>query len=73
MCVCVPYIHYSNSDLPVRLFSIFKASSKEIKLFLFYSSFILALCNWPPKSSNTGILQCDLVIFIIFWILWYFP
>ena len=54
---------YSNFNLYVHL-SICMVSSKEIKLHLSDSSFMLTLCNCRPKYTNTGNLQCDLVIFI---------
>ena len=44
--------------------SIFEVSIKEIKLLLSDSSFMLNWCSWPPKYTNTGNLQCDLIMFI---------
>ena len=55
VCVCVfvcMYLHYSNINLfayfPIFL-SIFKVSSKEIKLLFLYSCLILTWRNCPRK------------------------
>ena len=57
MCV---YIYIIPILIYLSIFlSIFKVSSKEIKLLLSYSSSMLTWCNWQPNYTNTGNLQCD--------------
>ena len=49
--------------LSIFLF-IYQVSSKEIKLLLFDSCFQLTLCNQKTKKTNTGNIQCDIVIIV---------
>ena len=49
VCVCACVCTCVFTLLQFIYPSIFKFSSKEIKLLLFYSSFMLTSCNWSPN------------------------
>ena len=72
VCVCVWIYIIPDSNYLSIFLSISKISSKEIKLLLFDSTFMLTWCKCSPKQTNTGNLQCYEVIFI-FRLPQYFP